>query len=108
MERALLLHGTPHEMFNYEIEEKLLGIVHKRCYSILDNFSLYLDCHAFYYLGLSTPKNVTSFRDDPLSNSSHKNGLFFSEQFSKEGLTKYLMSDENAPILLDRLDIYQV
>ena len=34
--------------------------------------------------------------------------FLFSEQFSKEGLTKYLMSDENAPILLDRLDIYQV
>lgn len=31
----------------------------------------------------------------------------FAEQFSKEGFTKYLMSDENAPILLDRLDIYQ-
>ena len=31
----------------------------------------------------------------------------FLEQFSKEGFTKYLMSDENAPILLDRLDIYQ-
>jgi len=29
------------------------------------------------------------------------------ELFSKEGFTKYLMSDENAPILLDRLDIYQ-
>eukprot|EP00094_Tigriopus_californicus_P012882 TCALIF_12455-PA protein Name:"Similar to PLCB4 1-phosphatidylinositol 4,5-bisphosphate phosphodiesterase beta-4 (Homo sapiens)" AED:0.17 eAED:0.17 QI:0/0.75/0.82/0.94/1/1/17/384/960 len=26
---------------------------------------------------------------------------------SKEGLTNYLMSDENAPVFLDRLDIYQ-
>jgi hypothetical protein len=35
------------------------------------------------------------------------NFFLFPEQLSKEGLTKYLMSDENAPILLDRLDIYQ-
>ena len=26
---------------------------------------------------------------------------------SKDGLTNYLMSDENAPVFLDRLDIYQ-
>lgn len=31
----------------------------------------------------------------------------FSEQISKEGLTNYLLSDENAPVILDRLDIYQ-
>ena len=30
------------------------------------------------------------------------------EVISKEGLTNYLMSDENAPVFLDRLDIYQV
>jgi len=27
---------------------------------------------------------------------------------SIDGLTNYLMSDENAPVFLDRLDIYQV
>ena len=27
---------------------------------------------------------------------------------SKDGLTNYLMSDENAPVFLDRLDIHQV
>ena len=30
------------------------------------------------------------------------------EVISKEGLTNYLMSDQNAPVFLDRLDIYQV
>ncbi len=30
------------------------------------------------------------------------------EVISKDGLTNYLMSDENAPVFLDRLDIYQV
>ena len=30
-----------------------------------------------------------------------------SEQISKQGLTDYLLSDENAPVILDRLDIYQ-
>jgi len=29
------------------------------------------------------------------------------EVISKEGLTNYLMSDQNAPVFLDRLDIYQ-
>ena len=29
------------------------------------------------------------------------------ECISKEGLTEYLLSDENAPVFLDRLDIYQ-
>ena len=29
------------------------------------------------------------------------------EKISKEGLIRYMMSDENAPVLLDRLDIYQ-
>ena len=29
------------------------------------------------------------------------------DAISKEGLTNYLMSDENAPVFLDRLDIYQ-
>lgn len=29
------------------------------------------------------------------------------EVISKDGLTNYLMSDENAPVFLDRLDIYQ-
>ena len=27
---------------------------------------------------------------------------------SREGLIRYMMSDENAPVFLDRLDIYQV
>ena len=31
----------------------------------------------------------------------------FSECISKEGLTEYLLSDENAPVFLDRLDVYQ-
>ena len=26
---------------------------------------------------------------------------------SKQGLTDYMLSDENAPVILDRLDIYQ-
>jgi hypothetical protein len=30
-----------------------------------------------------------------------------SDVIGKEGLTNYLMSDENAPVFLDRLDIYQ-
>ena len=29
------------------------------------------------------------------------------ECISKEGLTEYMLSDENAPVFLDRLDIYQ-
>ena len=29
------------------------------------------------------------------------------EQISKQGLTDYMLSDENAPVILDRLDIYQ-
>jgi hypothetical protein len=33
--------------------------------------------------------------------------FFLSDVMSKEGLTNYLMSDENAPVFLDRLDIYQ-
>lgn len=33
--------------------------------------------------------------------------LFPQGVISKEGLTNYLMSDENAPVFLDRLDIYQ-
>jgi hypothetical protein len=36
-----------------------------------------------------------------------KDNLIFLKQYSQVGLTKYLMSDENAPILHDRLDIYQ-
>jgi len=31
---------------------------------------------------------------------------FFTDRLSKEGLIRYLMSDENAPVFLDRLDIY--
>ena len=31
-----------------------------------------------------------------------------SDVMSKDGFTRYLMSDENAPVFLDRLDIYQV
>ena len=39
--------------------------------------------------------------------------FFFAENVAKgvisiDGLTNYLMSDENAPVFLDRLDIYQV
>ena len=30
------------------------------------------------------------------------------ESMTREGLIRYMMSDENAPVLLDRLDIYQV
>jgi hypothetical protein len=33
--------------------------------------------------------------------------LFHSEKLSVDGLCRYLMSDENAPVFLDRLDIYQ-
>ena len=33
--------------------------------------------------------------------------LSLPDVISKEGLTNYLMSDENAPVFLDRLDIYQ-
>ena len=29
------------------------------------------------------------------------------ERFTKEGFTRFLMSDDNAPVFLDRLDIYQ-
>lgn len=28
------------------------------------------------------------------------------EKLSKDGFTRYLMSDENAPVFLDRLDVY--
>ena len=35
------------------------------------------------------------------------NLFLFIEQISKEGLTEYMLSDENAPVILDRLDIYQ-
>lgn len=31
---------------------------------------------------------------------------YFLEKLSKDGLIRYLMSDENAPVFLDRLDIY--
>ena len=31
----------------------------------------------------------------------------FPDVITKEGLTNYLMSDENSPVFLDRLDIYQ-
>ena len=31
----------------------------------------------------------------------------FPEQISKEALTEYMLSDENAPVILDRLDLYQ-
>lgn len=30
----------------------------------------------------------------------------FTEKLSKDGFTRYLMSDENAPVFLDRLDVY--
>lgn len=32
--------------------------------------------------------------------------FLFAEKLSKEGLIRYLMSDENAPVFLDRLDFY--
>lgn len=39
---------------------------------------------------------------EPVAYSRHS-----SECISKDGLLAYLMSDENAPVFLDRLDIYQ-
>ncbi len=33
--------------------------------------------------------------------------ILIAEQISKQGLTDYMLSDENAPVILDRLDIYQ-
>ena len=30
------------------------------------------------------------------------------KQLGKDALLNYMMSDENAPVILDRLDIYQV
>lgn len=42
---------------------------------------------------------IQSYEKDP--------DLVKRELISKEGLTNYLMSDENAPVFLDRLDIYQ-
>ena len=33
--------------------------------------------------------------------------IFQTEQISVDGFCRYLMSDENAPVFLDRLDIYQ-
>jgi phosphatidylinositol phospholipase C, beta len=33
--------------------------------------------------------------------------LYLTEKMSVDGLCRYLMSDENAPVFLDRLDIYQ-
>ena len=41
----------------------------------------------------------TSYEKDP--------SLVDRQLISKEGLINYLMSDENAPVFLDRLDIYQ-
>ena len=32
--------------------------------------------------------------------------LFFAEQLGMDALLHYMMSDENAPVILDRLDIY--
>ena len=34
-------------------------------------------------------------------------GCFFSDWLSLDGFCRYLMSDDNAPVFLDRLDIYQ-
>ena len=51
-------------------------------------------------------KSVKSFI---YSSSYEKDPQKVSKQLiSKEGLISYLMSDENAPVFLDRLDIYQV
>ena len=45
---------------------------------------------------------------DPISQCPNgKNANSFSDVITKEGLTNYLMSDENSPVFLDRLDIYQ-
>ena len=33
--------------------------------------------------------------------------LISKNSIGKEGFTRYLMSDENSPVFLDRLDIYQ-
>ena len=33
--------------------------------------------------------------------------FFFSDWLSLDGFCRYLMSDDNAPVFLDRLDIYQ-
>lgn len=33
-------------------------------------------------------------------------GFFLLEKLTKDGLIRYLMSDENAPVFLDRLDFY--
>ena len=33
--------------------------------------------------------------------------IHFTDQLSKDGLSDYMLSDENAPVLLDLLDVYQ-
>ena len=42
---------------------------------------------------------ITKYEKDP--------SMVQRQVISKDGLTNYLMSDENAPVFLDRLDIYQ-
>ena len=44
--------------------------------------------------------NIYSYETDP--------ELINKKSIGKEGFTRYLMSDENSPVFLDRLDIYQV
>lgn len=49
--------------------------------------------------GLFSFKNIPKLFYDILQ-------IYFTEKLSKDGLIRYLMSDENAPVFLDRLDIY--
>ena len=41
-----------------------------------------------------------------VDNRTTKPIFYFAEKLSKDGFVRYLMSDENAPVFLDRLDQY--
>ena len=44
---------------------------------------------------------------NPVFQFLYRTAYLLSDVITKEGLTNYLMSDENSPVFLDRLDIYQ-
>ena len=63
------------------------------------NLSTYLNIYASTTMYLII-NNIYSYETDP--------ELINKKSIGKEGFTRYLMSDENSPVFLDRLDIYQV
>ena len=55
---------------------------------------------------LGKQRQIFPFVEFPIKLEDN-NSKSFSDVITKEGLTNYLMSDENSPVFLDRLDIYQ-